>query len=1070
MTDILSNTPFVRHRLRLCLAVVSPVQMSAGSPKDLWRGLSIPAWGDVCSRVASSKDHPLVFGTCDPAAQGYLIASLLGNQPKGRIWIMCPHARRRDQLADEFAFWKTPTLILGDPTVVVENEIVDPDREAERISTFHRIAGRPGAPVLLSRTSWESPAPKLNALDEKELELEVGQEIAPEELIAWLEERDFEEHPQIFQRQQFARRGGILDFFPRQQTSPIRVEFFGDEIESIREFSVETQTTTRKHERIEIGSKKLNFETPLSEWFEPDDLIISIDEDDNAISHLLVTQGPTDNWNADLYPSPAAGFEAGDFVIADSSRNLFLSQIADWKKNGWEIGLIAPSKGERKRFLEITGRDESDFTCVEGRLAKGFVAPHLKLALLSTLEIFGRQHLSGSRSKERLAMQRNSAAIVGVHELDEGSLVVHADYGIGEFIGLVDGAEGREELGIEYQDGATLHVPIDQSHLVSRYVGIGGGTPKLNKLGDKKWKKARKVAEAAVLDYAAQLLKVQAERDSQSGIAHAPDGQWMQEFESAFPYIETPDQLKAIEAAKADMESPRPMDRLVCGDVGFGKTEVAIRAAFKAVTGGSQVAILAPTTVLAEQHWRTFKERMSDYPIRIDLLSRLQTPAQARDTIEGLAEGDVDIVIGTHRLISDHIVYKKPGLLVVDEEQRFGVRHKEKLKERFRLIDVLTLSATPIPRTLYMSLMGARDMSTIDTPPPNRLPVQTSIVAYDERLIRNAIRRELTRGGQVFFLHNRVGTIEMMKEKIEDLVPEAKVAIGHGQMDKEDLEGVMHRFVAGEVDVLLATTIIESGIDIPNANTILIDRADRFGLADLYQLRGRVGRAGRRAYALLLLPNDLIAGGDAKKRLSAIKQYTELGSGFKIAMRDLEIRGAGSLLGTKQSGHITAVGFELYCQLLHQSVEQLQGKDLTQRAEAVVKVDFLEFSETAHLEKGEKLPAFFPRTYGPDPEMRVAAYRQLASSRTEKELDQMAKDWRDRFGRFPKPVATLLDTNRIRVVASTKGVQLVEIKNDRLMLTRNGEYLLPADGRFPRLSSSTLNAKLREAVTLIKTL
>lgn len=1050
--------------------MVSRVRMSAGSPKDLWRGLCLPTWGDLCSRVSGTSEYPIPLGTCDPAAQGYLIAAILGSRSDRRIWVLCPHARRRDQLADEFAFWKTPALILGEPTIVVENEIVDPDREAERISTFHRIAERPLAPVLLSRASWESPAPQFDALETKELELEVGQEISPETLIEWLEEHDFEEHPQIFQRQQFARRGGILDFYPAQHTSPIRVEFFGDEIESIREFSVETQTTTRKHERIEIGSKTIDLTAPLSEWRQPNDLIISIDEDDQTVAQVLITQAPTDRWNANLYPSPAAGFEAGDFVIADSSRNLFLAQLTDWKNDGWEIGLIAPSKGERRRFLEITGRDESDFTCVEGRLAKGFVAPHLKIALLSTLEIFGRQHLPGSRSKERLERQRNSAAIAGVHELNEGALVVHADYGIGEFIGLVDGEGGREELGIEYQDGATLHVPIDQSHLVSRYVGIGGGTPRLNKLGDKRWKKARQVAEAAVLDYAAQLLKLQAERDSQSGIAHAPDGQWMQEFESAFPYTETPDQAKAIDAAKADMESPRPMDRLICGDVGFGKTEVAIRAAFKAVTGGSQVAILAPTTVLAEQHWRNFRERMSDYPVRIDLLSRLQTPAQARDTIEGLAEGEVDIVIGTHRLISDQIIYKKLGLLVVDEEQRFGVRHKEKLKERFRLIDVLTLSATPIPRTLYMSLMGARDMSTIDTPPPNRLPVQTTIVAYDERLIRNAIRRELTRGGQVFFLHNRVATIEHMKEKIEDLVPEAKVAIGHGQMDKEDLEGVMHRFVAGEADVLLATTIIESGIDIPNANTILIDRADRFGLADLYQLRGRVGRAERRAYALLLLPNDLISGGDAKKRLSAIKQYTELGSGFKIAMRDLEIRGAGSLLGTKQSGHIAAVGFELYCQLLHQSVEQLQGKSPTQRAEAVVKIDFLEFSETAHLEKGEKLPAFFPRTYGPDPEMRVAAYRQLASTRTEKELDQMARDWRDRFGRFPKPVTTLIETNRIRVVASTKGVQLVEIKNDRLMLIRNGEYLLPANGRFPRLSSKHLNAKLREAVTLIKTL
>ena len=1013
-----------------------------------------------------------MLGTCDAAGEGYVLAALLEEyrERPERVWFFAPHARRRDQLAEEFAFWKTPALILSDPTVVIDNELADPDREAERISVLNRIAQSPGMPVLLSRASWQSAAPELEALTTKELTLEVAQEISPEELIEWLAEREYEEHPQIFQRGQFARRGGILDFYPPQNTSPIRVEFFGDEIESLRMFSVETQTTTKRVERIEIGSRAPKMGAELSSWLRPGDLMVAIDEDDQAIADVLITTVPNEEWNADLYPSPAAGFEAGDFVVAESSRALFLEQLAEWQKKGWEIGLVAPSKAERHRFLEILEREEADFTCVEGRLAKGFVAPGQKLVVLSTLEIFGRQHLPGTRGRGRVEHQKNAAAVAGVHELNEGEFVVHADYGIGEFIGLVEDDEGREELGIEYQSGATLHVPIDQSHLVSRYVGIGGGKPKQNKLGDKKWKKARLTAEAAVLDYAAQLLRLQAERDSKTGHGHAPDGQWMQEFEASFPFTETPDQRKAIEETKIDMESPRPMDRLICGDVGFGKTEVAIRGAFKAVTGGKQVAILAPTTVLAEQHWRNFRQRMSDYPVRIDLLSRLQSPAEVRDTLEGLREGKVDIVIGTHRLLSAGVEYKNIGLLVVDEEQRFGVRHKEILKERFRLIDVLTLSATPIPRTLYLSLMGARDMSTIDTPPPNRLPVQTSIVAYDERLIRNAIRRELTRGGQVFFLHNRVGTITGMKERIENLVPEAKVIIGHGQMDKEDLERVMHQFVEGEADVLLATTIIESGIDIPNANTILIDRADRFGLADLYQLRGRVGRAGRRAYALLMLPGDLIAGGDAKKRLSAIKQYTELGSGFKIAMRDLEIRGAGSLLGTKQSGHITAVGFELYCQLLQQSVEKLQGKNPMQRADSQVKVDFLVFAESQWKGGKTHLPAFFPRTYGPDPEMRVAAYRQLASARSEKEIGQIEKDWRDRFGRLPNPVKNLLETNRLRVIASAKGVQVVEINNDRLMLQRNGEYIVPPGGKFPRLSSKKLPDKLAEAVHLLKSL
>lgn len=954
--------------------------------------------------------------------------------------------------------------------MIVEDELVDPDREAERISTINRISRSPGKPVLLSRVSWQALAPARDILDKKELTLTVGQEISPEDLIAWLEERDYEEYPQIFQRGQFARRGGILDFYPPQSTSPIRVEFFGDEIESLREFSVESQTTTRKLDTFELGSPNLSLVEPLSNWFEEGDILVAIDEDDIEIVDILISDGPNEHWNANLYSSPAAGFEAGDFVIADSSRNLFLEQLSDWLKQGWEVGLVSPSKAERHRFLEILERDESDFTFTEGRLAKGFVAPEQKLVVLSTLEIFGRQHLPGTKGREALAHQRTAAAITGVHELNQGEFVVHADYGIGEFIGLIESDEGDEELGIKYDGGSTLHVPIDQSHLVARYVGIGGGKPRLNKLGDKRWKKARKIAEAAVLDYAAQLLRLQAERESKGGYGHAPDGQWMQEFEASFPFTETPDQRTAIEATKIDMESPRPMDRLICGDVGFGKTEIAIRAAFKAVTGGKQVAILAPTTVLAEQHVRTFRSRMSDYPVRIELLSRLQTPAEAREILEGVRDGNVDILIGTHRLLSAGVEYKNIGLLVVDEEQRFGVRHKEILKERFRLIDVLTLSATPIPRTLYLSLMGARDMSTIDTPPPNRLPVQTSICAYDERLIRNAIRRELTRGGQVFFLHNRVATIEGMKTRIEKLVPEARVVVGHGQMDKDDLEKVMHQFVDGKADVLLATTIIESGIDIPNANTILIDRADRFGLADLYQLRGRVGRADRRAYALLLLPDELIAGGDARKRLSAIKQYTELGSGFKIAMRDLEIRGAGSLLGTKQSGHITAVGFELYCQLLQQSIESLNGKNPMQRADAQLRIDFVVFAESSWSNERGKLPAFFPRSYGPDSELRVAAYRQMASARTEKELNAISRDWRDRFGRFPNPIVHLIETNRLRIIASAKGVQIVEIHNDRLKLQRNGDYILPPGGKFPRLSSKKPADKLLEAVQLLKSL
>ncbi|MGC4016503.1 MAG: transcription-repair coupling factor [Luteolibacter sp.] len=686
--------------------------------------------------------------------------------------------------------------------------------------------------------------------------------------------------------------------------------------------------------------------------------------------------------------------------------------------------------------------------------------------------MFGRYRTPGVARRSSLDRARVAIARATIDEISEGDLVVHYEYGIGRFRGIHPGDDG-EELAIEYDGGSILSVPLEQAHLVGKYVGLGGKTPDLNKLGSVAWKNARKSAEKSILDYAAQLLRVHAERESNPGFAHAADSRWMFEFENSFHYTETVDQRRAIEESKKDMESPRPMDRLICGDVGFGKTEVAIRAAFKAVTGGKQVAILVPTTVLAEQHWRTFRERMSDYPVRVDLLNRFRTPSQVKDTLRGLEEGSVDIVIGTHRLVSGDVHFKDLGLVVVDEEQRFGVKHKEKFKELFRQVNVMTLSATPIPRTLYMALMGARDMSTIETPPPNRVPVSTTVCAYDERVIRDAIQREMKRGGQVFFLHNRVKTIELMASKIRQLVPEARILIGHGQMEKDDLEVVMHTFVKGEADVLLATTIIETGIDIPNANTILIDRADRFGLADLYQLRGRVGRAGEKAYAILLLPREMMTTGDARKRIHAIKQYTALGSGFKIAMRDLEIRGAGNLLGTKQSGHIAQIGFDLYCQLLRQSVDRLKGRGQTSHhAETGFKADCVCFSESAYAREDHKevIPAFLPASWLPETKLRLSAYRELAEAVTEKAVRKLETAWRDRFGRFPDAVANLLQVARIKALAAARDVASVELQAQRLMLNRNGDYILLEGKRFPRLTHHLPKPKLDEAEGMLRSL
>jgi transcription-repair coupling factor (superfamily II helicase) len=877
-------------------------------------------------------------------------------------------------------------------------------------------------------------------------------------------------------RGQYAVRGGILDLFAWQAAKPLRLEFFDTELESIREFDLDSQASTAKLLESDLLLAEPSSEACVADYRRKTDLIISfgaeIERPDVRILEGAAEYNSEEDFTLACFGSPLGTFEAGDFVLEESRRETFFRQLNEWQRDGWDIAMVFGNKGEEDRFTELAGKDlvrDLGLTPIRGELLAGFTVPISKLAVLSSSELFGRYRTPGGPRRSLLEKARAARARATVDEMEVGDLVVHYEYGIGRFKGIQQGDEG-DELVLQYRDGALLGVPLEQAHLVGKYVGLGGKTPELNKLGGAAWKTARKAAEKSIMDYAAQLLRVQAERQGEVGFAHPPDSRWMWEFERSFHYTETTDQRRAIDETKLDLESSRPMDRLICGDVGFGKTEVAIRGAFKAITSGKQVAILVPTTVLAEQHWRTFRERMSDYPIRIDLLNRFRTAAEVRETLAGLADGSVDLVIGTHRLVSGDVTFKDLGLVVVDEEQRFGVAHKEKFKQLFRQVDVLTLSATPIPRTLYMALMGARDMSTIDTPPPNRVPVSTTVCAYDERIIRDAIRREMKRGGQTFFLHNRVKTIDMMAAKIRELVPEAKVLIGHGQMDKDDLEVVMHAFVKGEADVLLATTIIETGIDIPNANTILIDRADRFGLADLYQLRGRVGRAGEKAYAILLLPRDMMTVGDARKRINAIKEYTALGSGFKIAMKDLEIRGAGNLLGTKQSGHISQIGFELYCQLLRQSVDRLKGRKDTPRGETSFKADFIVFSETAYAREDPKhvLPAFLPAAWLEETKVRITAYREISEASTEKALNALEISWRDRFGRIPDAAARLIEITRIKSLAAAEGIASVEISGQRLMLHRNGDYILLEGRRFPRLQSASPQGKLAEATTLLK--
>ena len=682
------------------------------------------------------------------------------------------------------------------------------------------------------------------------------------------------------------------------------------------------------------------------------------------ISEGWIETGPED-FSGAFQDCEIGEFGAGDLVLAEAKRAQFVGRLKEWRTNNARVVIYFQTEGEIERFREIMAGTVEGIDFVEGSLGRGFCFPAANLVVLSAAELFGRFAVHPRRLLRLRRAERHRAQI-DFSELAEGDLVVHLEHGIGRFLGLEkfpvgqahrlpdngqasmasgalalqQQAQPQEVLVLEFADEAKLYVPLEQAYLVSRYVGAGKKSPPLSLLGDGKWARAKIKAAASIFDYAGKMLAIQAERQMQPGYAFTPDTKWQAEFERSFPFRETPDQMKAIIDTKIDMERPRPMDRLICGDVGFGKTEVAVRAAFKAVMEGKQVAVLAPTTVLAQQHFEVFRQRMREYPVRIEMLSRFRSHSEQKKVLQLLREGGVDIVIGTHRLISGDVVFKDLGLVVIDEEQRFGVLHKEKFKELFQLVDVLTLSATPIPRTLYLSLVGVKDMSTIETPPLNRLPVETVVSAYDERIIRASIDRELERQGQVFFLHNRVASIERVRERIAHLCPQARVEIGHGQMDADELEAVMARFIAAKTDVLVCTTIIESGLDIPNANTIIIDRADQFGLADLYQLRGRVGRAEHKAYAYLLLPREMMTVGAARKRISAIKQYSSLGAGFRIAMRDLEIRGAGSILGTAQSGHIMAVGFDLYCQLLKQAVAQLKGQKPRLRVDVDVRLDF----------------------------------------------------------------------------------------------------------------------------------
>jgi len=1068
-------------------------------------------------RRLAGEPGPLELGALPAPAQAFVLAALVRINPKGTFLATTPKVKAQEEMANDLEAWGAPFLFFPQIDAPMAGTLPDPESSAERLAALSRLGGGFTGAVLVTERALEQPLPKPAVLKAQRLRLVKNTHVDREDIFRCLQEAGYTREAQVQGRGQFSVRGAVVDIFSWDAHRPLRTEWEDEELISLREFDVDAQRSVQTLKSADVslagqfpGGEEGEAAT-LRDYLPEGFVEVRLDEVAAAGSAAEdEEEGPASTEPPPSVRLPELDFFAhdflhaprGDFIMQENRRDLFLDHLRDWMDERWEIVIFCNNEGEQKRLQEILVEAQvplEDITFQQRPLLRGFVWPAGKLVVLSDAEIFGRyQTLRALRQQERLVSLRSQHQALDFSEIADGDYVVHLHHGIALYKGVTvlpsevgtrvpsrptddeDGAgdgkglpslpdKGAEVLVLEFAEQSKLYVPVEQSYLVTKYVGVGKRHPSLDALGGSRWERAKISAQKAVMDYAAQLLAVQADRDALPGFAYPPDTQWQQEFEDAFVYEETEDQARSILETKRDMESTRPMDRLICGDVGFGKTEVAIRAIFKAVQQGKQAAFLVPTTILAEQHWKNLRERYASYPVRVDCMSRLQSAKMQRDTIAGIKDGSVDVVIGTHRLLSKDIKFKDLGLVVIDEEQRFGVKQKEKFKQLFRLVDVLTLSATPIPRTLYLSLTGARDMSTIETAPPNRHPVQTIVAPYDERVIREAIERELARNGQVYFLHNRVHSIHDVEMKLRMLVPKARVVVGHGQMDPEELEDVMGRFVAGEADVLLSTTIIESGLDIPNANTIIIDRADRFGLADLYQLRGRVGRAQNRAYAYLFLPRHLMTVGDAKKRVSAIKQYSQLGAGFKIAMRDLEIRGAGNLLGTAQSGHITAVGFDLYCQLLKTAVGRLKGEKTGRLVETKLDLDFIAWQESEADEDGGKAGAFLPKKYLAESRWRMDGYRRIAEANSAEDLDKLRNEWRDRYGPWPEPVERLLLATEIKILSSAQRIRVVETQEDKLMFSQGQDYIM-VSGKFPRLTASDATSRLREIISWLVSL
>jgi transcription-repair coupling factor (superfamily II helicase) len=1086
----------------------------------------IPEHGRLLDNIKTQQGISRV--TALNAAKPYLIAAIW-NELRVPVIVITAQPDNASRLKDQLTAWygsdDNIELFPEPDTLPYQRVTSDNFNEMERIRLLSTLSeyesGRIPSLYVISAHALMQKVPALADFSSSFHTIKLGMQAEPFELLKKWQALGYRSESIVELPGTMSHRGGIVDIYPLTSDRPVRMEFMGNIIDSLRFFDVATQRSLEAVSSIEIelatelvaplsvGQSELekiikgidftgcnaevkqqfrqdlnmfaDKQTPAGKQFYaplfntgnvldylPQDSLIILDEERDILQTIESRDAEAEQLKQDKlgkgelplnYPSPY--FKPSEVESRLKERHRLM--LAAWGEEnrlafssvqnfGGNLPALVDEVGSllssRNRVIIITHQanrlsellaDENIFPAnpdgeagylpgagelviINGAVTDGWVMSG-NTYLFTDAEVFGF-------IKQRRYAKKHPAAKNKLYEdINPGDYVVHIEHGIGRFTGITKLAgvsPAIEYMVLEYAGGDRLYVPVDQVDRVSRYIGGSDRTPVLNRLGTQDWTKARQKAKKAVEEVAEELLNLYAAREVASGFAFSPDTIWQQEMEASFPYVETPDQMTVQEEVKADMAKPRPMDRLIMGDVGYGKTEVALRAAFKAVMDNKQVAVLVPTTVLAEQHFATFTQRLKAFPVRVEVLSRFRTHKQQQDIVRGLAEGSVDICIGTHRLIQKDVVFKDLGLLIIDEEQRFGVNHKEYLKNIRKEVDVLAMSATPIPRTLHMSLAGVRDMSIIETPPDERLPVRTYVAEYDGQLVKEAIMKELERNGQVFFVHNRVQSIRMIEEKVRELVPSARIAVAHGRMTEGELEAVMADFARGAIDILVCTTIIESGLDVPNANTLIVNQADRFGLTQLYQLRGRVGRGANLAYAYFLYDKGKRITGEARQRLNVIYEATELGAGMNIAMKDLEIRGAGNLLGVKQSGHINAVGFSLYTRLLAEAVEDIRYRQRGEKA-----------PRTRHLPQTTvdlPLAAFIPEEYVPDVSVRLRLYHRMADIKDEDELGNLAAEFEDRFGPAPLEVKNLLFVVNIRLKAVKAGVRSVATEDSRIVL------------------------------------